>query len=190
MDHLENFIKSFAAERLLQNRASKSGSFIEFVCLSSSMIDAQLRIGLILQKQLENRNRHIDDALIFQDIADSKISERTIYKMAYENGIIDVDLYKDLNTIYDKRNIIIHRFIISSFTYDDVLNTGMKYEKILEKVNACIYKLERKQITDNIGMTVEAPLPQNSDYYYNLVKDKIKNHLVLREAKKMYEGIE
>ncbi len=182
MDYFEGFMKGFTAGRLLQNRASKNGSFIKYVCLASSLIDASLRIGLILKRQLENKNSSIDRSLLFQDITDPKISERTIYRRSFQEGIIDQGLFNELNSYYDQRNIIIHRFIISSYTYNDIFNVGMEYERLVEQVSDAVNVLENKQIETRIGMTTEGP-PLDEHYYYDFVKEKIANNLVLNEIR-------
>lgn len=158
---LGQFITGFVAASQLLNRAATNGFLIEYVCLATSVIDAALRIGLILNHQLANKNDEILEDLLFQGEADEIISERVIYKRAIDDKIIDKALFTDLETLYKERNKVIHRYIISDITTKQVLEIGMKYERIVSVINECIRKLEDEQIELGIGMTRIGPnLPE------------------------------
>src|SRR6266568_4499785 len=120
----EEFIAGFTAAQELHGRAGKDGSFIECVCLGASLIDAMLRIGIILQHQLNNRTREIPIDLIFQGEKDRAISEREIYRRALAISVIDNDTFTRLQSLYDERNRVVHRYIISRITTSDVLDTA------------------------------------------------------------------
>ena len=64
---LINFLNGLAAATELLNRAGKNGFFIEAVCLSANIIDAELRIGIILKHQIETRSREIPVEYLFQE---------------------------------------------------------------------------------------------------------------------------
>src|SRR6266581_9207426 len=84
-----DFMAGVAAATELYNRASESGSFVESVCLGASIVDGMLRIGVVLQKQIDERARDIPLELVFQGPTDKAISERDIYRRALATSVID-----------------------------------------------------------------------------------------------------
>lgn len=154
---LHEFLNGIAAASQLLNRAAKNGFFIEAVCIASNLIDAQLRIGLVLKHQIETKSQDIPIELIQQKKNIKKYSEREIFKISKKKNILDDDLFQELNTLYDNRNKVIHRYIITDIKTTDVLNIGIKYEAILEKIKARIYEIESEQIQLGVGMTVTGP---------------------------------
>src|SRR5207245_5881393 len=83
------FISGFAAARELHARAGKAGSFVESVCLGASLVDALLRVGLVLQHQLDHRTRDIPLDLVFQGPSAQPVSECEIYSRYRTNLVID-----------------------------------------------------------------------------------------------------
>lgn len=88
IDKFENFMNGFAATVQLLQRAGENGFFIEFICLSASIIDGLLRIGLTLKHQLETKSNDILESLLYQFDEDRIIPERKIYKMALGKKIL------------------------------------------------------------------------------------------------------
>lgn len=156
-EKLGNFMTGFAAANQLLNRAGKSGFFVEFVVLAASVIDSTLRIGIILKRQLREGNRELIEELLEQPEDSRGFSERKIYKWALEDGVISQDLFDDLEDLYDRRNRVIHRYIISRITTDQVLDIAILYEKMIPRVSLAIEELEKEQIALGVGMTVEGP---------------------------------
>lgn len=152
-DKLEQFLIGLGAAVQLLNRAGKNGFFVEYVCLATSVVDALLRMGLILQYQLKNRTDDIPDEYLFQSEEDKIIPEREIYRRALKEEIIEQDLFNQLENLYRKRNKIIHRYIISDIKTDQVLKVGIQYELIIPIISNRIKVLEDKQAESNIGMT-------------------------------------
>lgn len=91
-----DFMAGFVAARELHARAGNAGSFVECVCLGASLVDALLRIGLVLQYQLHNRTRNIPLDLVFQGPSDQSASEREIYKRAQAWHVIDDHIFEEL----------------------------------------------------------------------------------------------
>ena len=98
------FMDGFVAAAELLQRAAENGFFIEDICLAASVIDGSLRIGLILQHQLETRSSALLDELLLQTDADAIVSEREIYRRAAQQGVIDGNLAHVLEELYTKRN--------------------------------------------------------------------------------------
>jgi hypothetical protein len=169
-----DFLAGFTAARELHARAGSAGCFVECVCLGASLVDALLRVALVLQYQLDHRTRDIPLGLVFQGPSDPAISEREIYRRARGQLVIDTPTFDDLQRLYDDRNRVIHRYIISRITTSDVLDIAMRYERMIEKLNERIYALEERQIEEQVGITVRGPSPQN-DEERGFLKDWIKN---------------
>ena len=151
------FMAGFAAARELHSRAGIAGSFVECVCLGASLTDAMLRIALILQKQLDNHTREIPLELIFQGTDDKAISEREIYRRSLARSVIDDATFAQLQLLYDKRNCVVHRYIISRITTADVLDIAIEYERMIQTLSKRIHELEEQQIRDGVGITVQGP---------------------------------
>ena len=153
-DRLEQFMNGFAAANQLLSRAGQNGFFIEYVCLATSVVDAMLRTGLILQHQIEHQTSEVLGELVYQEKGDKGIPEREIYKKALEQDIINEELFAQLEDLYNKRNRVIHRYIISDITTRQVLDIAMQYEKVIPVISKGISKLEQTQIELGVGMTV------------------------------------
>ncbi len=161
-DKSEDEINSFRFEMFLQgvgatvymlNKAVENQAFIEATCLLASQIDGILRTGIVLQKQLNENNSKIDTEWIYQGTNDRKKSEKDIYQKAKELGILNDELFKELYVLYDDRNRVIHRFIISEITVAEVEEIAYKYYEMQQKIKSIIYDIESKQIELGVGMT-------------------------------------
>jgi hypothetical protein len=122
-----------------------------------NLIDAQLRIGLILRQQIKTKSKTIHKALLFQGEQDKPISEREIYKRALAEGVINQGLYSTLDELYTDRNKVIHRYIVSDLRTEGVLEIGIRYEKMQTAVRDAIFAIEEEQIRLGVGMTVKGP---------------------------------
>lgn len=153
-DQFTRFMKGLAATAELHARAGQLGCFVESVCLCASMIDGALRMGLILKHQLDTRSTDLLPELLYQGETDSLISEREIYRRALQSGVIDQNTFDELNLLYDDRNRVIHRYIISEITTTQVLDIAIRYDKLKNRVSEHIWKIEAAQIREKTGMTV------------------------------------
>ena len=165
------FIRGFGATVYMVDKAVENQSFIEATCLLASQIDGLLRIGIVLQKQIDNNNSVIEKEWIYQGLADKKKSEKDIYKKAKELGILNDEILNELNVLYEDRNRVIHRFIISEITVAEVENISYKYYQMQKKINSIIYDIESKQIELGVGMTTVDNVPDENHYDY--IKGKI-----------------
>ena len=158
-DPLGRFMQSFTAAVELYTRAGTLGCFIESVCLCASVIDGMLRIGLVLKHQLKTKTSNLPLELLYQGTNDRPISEREIYKRALSEGVIDQSTFDELNALYEERNKVVHRYIISEITTEGVLDIALRYDKLKEKVSKYIEKLETEQIHEGVGMTRKLDIP-------------------------------
>ena len=177
-DAIVDFLDGIKATDYLMERAIQSGSFIEYVCLSASMIDAILRNAIILQNRLINQVDSSEEKLLSQTDEDNKISERKIYKDAYSIGIINKDIFDRLNTLYDDRNKCIHRFIISKITYDFVLKVATQYDVIIPILINKLDQIEVEYTSLNTGVLIEdSEFNEDSlaNTYHEMLNRKIDN---------------
>ena len=153
-EKFQNFLRAFGATRLLLQRAHERGSLIEGLVLYAALVDGFCRICLVLQEQLEKKGGDINQKYIHQHDNEPNFNERKIYSLALEKKIISKNLFKELNTLYDIRNKVIHRFFISEVEYTHLEIVCSRYEKVYEQLHKVTYDLESEQIKWGIGMTV------------------------------------
>ena len=144
----------FTAALELDKRAAKEGCFVECVVLSAAVIDGTLRMGLILKHQLETNSKDLIDELLYQEEDGNGISERVIYRRALSKNIITQETHDKLSALYNRRNRVIHRYIISMITTKDVLDIAWEYDSLKHEVSDHVAELEKEQIRLEIGMTV------------------------------------
>ena len=154
LEKFQNFLRAFGAARLLLQRAHERGSLIEGLVLYAALADGFCRICLVLQEQLEKKTGDINQKCIYQHGNEQNFNERKIYNLALEKKIISKNLFKELNTLYDIRNKVIHRFFISEVEYTHLEIVCTRYEKVYEQLHKITYDLESEQIKRGIGMTV------------------------------------
>lgn len=167
------FLQGVGATALILSKAIENKAFIEATCLLANQIDALLRIGIVLKNQITNNNSEIEVEWIYQGLADKKKSEKEIYKKALDLGIINQSTFDELYVLYDDRNRVIHRFIISEITLAEVEEISYKYYQKKQAINKVIYNLESEQIKLNIGMTRVDNDKQNDESNLNYIKGKI-----------------
>ena len=148
-----NYIYAFGAARKLLKRAHDAGSLIENMALYASLLDGFLRIGLVLRRQLKSKNDSIDDSLISQTKGGQFYTERQIYRMAPQEGVIDATVYDSLSGLYDRRNEIIHKFFLTPITYESLGDDLMRYENLFDQLHDIVYAMEAEQISKGVGMT-------------------------------------
>jgi uncharacterized protein YutE (UPF0331/DUF86 family) len=158
----KRFMISLLASIDLTNKAQEKGSSIELVILYANRIDALLRLALILQKQLEDSTDNIDITLIFQSETDQPIFEKSIYKQALAHKIIDEFLFEKLINLYDIRNRVVHRYIISDLKTDDIVRLVVDYMDIEEVIGNMVRVLEQEQFVKKIGIYGGENNPEDS----------------------------
>jgi len=150
----QNFLRAFGATRLLLQRAYERGSLIEGLVLYAALVDGFCRICLVLKEQFEKKNGDINQKYIYQHDDEPNFNERKIFGLVFEKKIIDKNLFKELNTLYDIRNKVIHRFFISEVEYSHLEIVCTRYEKVYEQLRKITYDLESEQIKQGVGMTI------------------------------------
>lgn len=139
----ENFTHSVVAARLLLTQAHQRGSFIEGLVLYASMIDGLLR-NLVALKTGERRGTtiHLDPRYFYHDDT-LWMSERHIYTAAHACGVLTDAELSELQALYNFRNIVIHRFILSEVTYGEIAARLDRYEVIYNRVYEQLRAIEQ-----------------------------------------------
>lgn len=148
----DNFIGSLIASHDLLERAYENESHIELVVILANQIDAFLRSAIILHEQLRNKTNDIEIKYIFQGDDENGIVERKIYSKAKGLNIIDEKIYNELNDLYDQRNKVIHRYIISFLKTRDILKLAYDYTLIKEKIRLILQRYEEMQFGKGFGI--------------------------------------
>jgi hypothetical protein len=160
VEEFQNFTHSVAAARQLLHRAHANGSLIEGLVLYASLIDALLRI-LVAHATAEHHGsvKHFDPRFFRHDTTLWK-NERQAYAAAAASGVLSDAERDELQALYGFRNVVIHRFIISGITYEEVGSRLDRYEVI---ANRLIARLE----------DIEQPAPALSDEETAVVRARI-----------------
>ena len=184
----DKFMLSYVASIDLSNRAYNSGSNIELVIILANQIDAVLRQSLILKGQLDNKTDTIDVSLIHQNETDKPIFEKTIYKKALEANLINQKTHHKLIELYEIRNKVVHRYIISDLLSNDIIELVWSYSKIYDFLREKVVDLEKRQFEEQIGLFKGETPPETKpnkkmiDSLISKIRDKHSN-------KKFNEGI-
>ena len=152
LNKYDNFIGSLMSSYDLRERALEAKSYIEIIAIVSNQIDAFLRISIVLKKQIEQKTNNIEVKYLFQEDSERGISERSIYLEAKLLHIISEEIFNELNSLYDMRNRVIHRYIISYIKTQDIAETAVNYLLLSEKIREILKSVEEKQIENQIGI--------------------------------------
>ncbi len=159
MDAEQSFANSWRASPQPPSRwheCQREGFFIECVGLTASTIDGLLRMGLILKHQLDTSSTDLLDQLLHQADEDAVISEREVYRRSLRACIVDQATFDELERLYKERNCVVHRYIISEITTQEVLDTAIRLEEIMRQVTDQVSILEEEQLRLGVGMTRSA----------------------------------
>ena len=62
-----------------------------------------------------------------------------------------------MQCLYDDRNRVIHRYVISRITTSDVLDIAVRYETMVQSLSERIHAIEKRQIEEGVGITIAGP---------------------------------
>ena len=152
LDKYDRFLGALAASYDLLHSAIESESYVEIVVVVTNQIDAFLRLAIVIAKQLRDQTDKIELKYFFQGDKEKGISERSIFSEAAELGVIDVKTTERLNELYDFRNRIIHRYIISSIKTRDIIPIVGGLLEVHDELRLVLRGLEDRQIGKNFGI--------------------------------------
>ncbi|MCD0474041.1 hypothetical protein LPB87_06495 [Flavobacterium sp. EDS] len=188
IDKYEKFMSSLAASFDLLNIAYKNKSEIEIIIILANQIDAYLRLAIVMKKQLMSNTNKIDIRLLYQEENDKPVFERHIYKQAKELAIINQDIFDKLEYLYNDRNKMVHRYIISDLKTRDIGELSIEYVLICEEIRLILASIEDNQFDKQIGIyggkrnPKEVHSKESINFLHSQVNDK---HLVTSLQRKI-----
>jgi hypothetical protein len=188
LDKYDRFLSSLTASCDLLYAAIESESYIEIVVVSANQIDAYLRLGIVLIKQNISHSDEIELKYLYQDETDKGLLERQIFEDARKYQVISEEQYKKLSDLYNFRNRIIHRYIISKIKTIDMIPIIEDYLTISEEIRMQLRKLEEAQIGKDFGIyghgfvRSETPNDEDIEWLKSIANDK---HLLDRFKRKI-----
>lgn len=159
LDRYYKFQAALAASFDLQESALSTGSLIEFILVVASQIDSYLRLCIVMRKQLDSNSDEFEQKYFYQGEQCKPIIERAIYKEAKALGVISENNFERLSKLYDLRNKIVHRFIISDIRTRDLLDIAIGYDDVSEEIRLVMRKLEDLQRNTKVGIYKDSAVP-------------------------------
>jgi len=108
-----------------------------------------LRMGIVLKEQIIDKTSYVNEGWLTKNY-----SEKKIFGKAEKLGLISKDFSDDLHSLYDGRNAVVHRFVITEVAYEYSKRLASEFEPRIVKLNEVLSKIEEEQIEKRIGMTV------------------------------------
>jgi hypothetical protein len=169
-EHFASFLVGLLSSWKLLTRAAKQGAFLEYVCLATVIVDAQLRAALVLDAELRPNPEVTVDRLVFQreDGRRGAISERDIYRISLGRGLLSSGLHHELMHLYDRRNSAVHRYVITRVSYDDIRDLAVQFEMVMPAIREIVQRIEFEHITAGTGMVLPAVLSETPEEFWQL----------------------
>lgn len=152
LDKYDQFLASLGASHDLLKSAVESESNIESIIVCANIIDAYLRLGIVTTKQLRDKTDKIDIKYLFQAEGERGLMERAVFCDALQLGVINQSIVDELSELYNLRNRIVHRYIISPIKTRDMVPVVSRYLKTLEKVRLILREIENSQMGKGFGI--------------------------------------
>lgn len=159
LDRYYKFEAALAASFDLKGSALSSGSLIEFILVVASQIDSYLRLCIVMRKQLDSNCDEFEQKYFYQGEQCKPITERAIYKEAQALGVIPDNIFERLSKLYNLRNKIVHRFILSNIRTRDLVGIAIDYDDVSEEIRLVMRKLEDLQRNTKVGIYKDSALP-------------------------------
>jgi len=173
----EKFLSALAATFDLKARAIQNEFPIELIIINASQIDAYLRLCIVFKYQIIDKSNLFKIQYLYQDKTEKAITEKLIYKKALEMNIITDHMYDLLFDLYNDRNKIVHRYIISDIKTFTLFEIAKKYEMMSEAVRLILAEIEKEQFDNKLGYNgSKDPLVNKSmehaDFLKSMVNEK------------------
>lgn len=150
-DRFEKFNASLAASFDLKNKAIKNRSYIELIIIIANQIDAYLRLCIVHKFQIIEETSLFKLEFLYQSENDRPIMEKKIYDKAKDMGILSEEQHLQLYQLYDLRNKVVHRYIITDIKTMELSRICFDYELICEEIRLILVSIENEQFEKNIG---------------------------------------
>lgn len=173
----EKFLSALAATFDLLQRALQNEFPIELIIVYASQIDAYLRLCIVLKYQIIEKSNLFKIQYLYQDKTDKAINEKRIYKEAVEMKIITTEIYDMLFNLYNERNKIVHRYIISDIKTFMLFEIAEKYKMMAENIRLILAGIEKEQFENKTGYYgTKDPLidktMEHADFLKSMVNEK------------------
>lgn len=150
-DRFEKFNASLGASFDLKNKAIKNRSFIELVIILANQIDAYLRLCIVHKLQIIENSILFRLDYLYQSETDRPIMEKKIYDKAKEMNIVSEEQHTKLYKLYDLRNKVVHRYIITDIKTMELTEICYDYELICEDIRLILADIETEQFEKKVG---------------------------------------
>lgn len=146
LDKYDRFAGSLAASYDLLYAAIDSRSYIQIIAVAANQIDAFLRLSIVLSTQLKKSTNEIEIHYLYQGEKDKAIMERKIFDEALKLEVIEEGVHKELRALYELRNRVIHRYIISDLKTRDLIEIVERYLRFNGRSSVNSQKIRRNAV--------------------------------------------
>lgn len=182
-DRYEKFCASLAASFDLKQKAMKNSSFIELIIINANHIDAYLRLCIVFLYQISESTSLFKMEYLFQGEKDKHLVEKRIYDKAKELEIITDEQYQKLNTLYDRRNKVVHRYIITDIKTFELVEISYEYEILCEEIRIVLRNLEAEQFQKKVGYHGQKdPYRERDKSHFDLISSMVNDKHFLRNT--------
>jgi uncharacterized protein YutE (UPF0331/DUF86 family) len=150
-DRFDKFNASLGASFDLKNKAIKNRSFIELIIIIANQIDAYLRLCIVHKLQIIENTTLFKLEYLYQGKNDRPVMEKKIYDKAKEMNILSEEQHVRLYNLYDLRNKVVHRYIITDIKTMELEEIVFNYELLCEDIRLVLVDIETEQFDKNIG---------------------------------------
>lgn len=176
-DRFEKFNAALGASFDLKNKAIKNRSFIELVIILANQIDAYLRLCIVHKLQIIENSKLFKLDYLYQAETDRPIMEKKIYDKAKEMNILSEEQRIKLYKLYNLRNKVVHRYIITDIKTMELKEICYDYEFICEDIRLILANIETEQFEKKVGYhgTKDQHREKDQDYvkeFLSMVNDK------------------
>lgn len=176
-DRFEKFNASLAASFDLKNKAIKNRTYIELIIIIGNQIDAYLRLCIVHKFQIIEETSLFKLDYLYQGENDRPVMEKKIYDKAKEMDILSEEQHKQLYQLYDLRNKVVHRYIITDIKTMELSSICFNYEFICEEIRLILASIEEEQFEKNVGYhgTKDPHREKDQNYVselFSMVNDK------------------
>ncbi|MCK7559390.1 hypothetical protein MKQ70_32250 [Chitinophaga sedimenti] len=146
------------------------------------MIEALLRISIVLKLQTLGGHSNIDQIWIYQTESEDAIPLEVVVTSAIECEVIDREFGKVILQSEKKKEFYIRNFVLSPVSIPEIEKFAYSHYKIREKLSLILEEVEKEQIEKQVGM-VRVGAISDPGYYGRFIKDRVANHAHFEEIR-------
>jgi hypothetical protein len=150
-DRFDKFHASLAASFDLKEKAIEKRSYIELIIINANQIDAYLRLCIVHKIQIIKNSNLFELGYLYQGENDKPLFEKNIYNKAKEMKILSDKQHNKLYKLYNLRNKVVHRYIITDIKTRELLKIGYEYEVVCEEIRLILADIETEQFEKKVG---------------------------------------